>query len=297
MKTLKNNHLTIAVKEHGAELSSIQCGGREYLWQADPAYWKRHSPVLFPIVGSVWNGVYRVGGKEYQLGQHGFARDMDFRLLSESSDTLMFVLESSEETLQKYPFPFRLEVGYRLHDKSIDVIWRVHNPSAQEMFFQIGAHPAFYWPSSQVGDDAGKPEEYGYFQFDTQKEVLVKSVIVDKGCVDPAQSAEVRLMDNGLLPLSPATFQRDALVIEHDQIHRVTLLDVNRNPYLALSFDAPLVGLWSPPGKNAPFVCIEPWYGRCDRVNFEGEYAEKDWIQKLAPGATFEASYTITILS
>lgn len=296
MKTLSNDFLSISVKEHGAELASIQCGGREYLWQADPAYWKRHSPVLFPIVGSVWDGKYRVDGKEYELGQHGFARDMDFTLLSETTDSVMYVLESNDETLQKYPYPFRLEIGYRLRGKEIDVIWRVHNPSDQEMFFQIGAHPAFYWPSAQVGDAAGKPEEYGYFQFDTQAASLTKSVIVAKGCVDPAQSAEVALESNGLLKLSPETFKRDALVIEHGQVHQVTLLDVKQKPYLALSFDAPLVGLWSPPGKNAPFVCIEPWYGRCDRINYTGEYKDKDWCQKLAPGAKFEAQYTISIL-
>jgi len=296
MKTLSNQFLTIAVKEHGAELASIQCGGREYLWQADPAYWKRHSPVLFPIVGSVWDGVYRVAGKEYQLGQHGFARDMDFRLLSETHDTVMYVLESNEETMKKYPYPFRLEIGYRLHGKCVDVIWRVSNPSDREMFFQIGAHPAFYWPSSQVGDAAGKPEEYGYFQFDTEATELTKSVIVAKGCIDPAQSAKVSLEPGAILPLSPKTFERDALVIEHDQIHKVTLLDAQKNPYLALSFKAPLVGLWSPPGKNAPFVCIEPWYGRCDRVNYAGEYKDKDWTQHLAAGAGFEAVYTIEVM-
>jgi len=296
MKTLKNEFLTIAVKEHGAELASIVCGGREYLWQADPAYWKRHSPVLFPIVGSVWDGVYRVEGNEYQLGQHGFARDMDFALLSETEDTVMYVLESNDETLKKYPYPFRLEIGYHLHGRCIDVIWRVKNPSDKEMFFQIGAHPAFYWPSAQVGDPAGKPEEYGYFQFDTQATELTKSVIVAKGCVDPAQSALVALQPGALLPLTPQTFERDALVIEHDQIHKVTLLDAQKKPYLALSFAAPLVGLWSPPGKNAPFVCIEPWYGRCDRVNYTGEYKDKDWTQHLQPGALFEAVYTIEIL-
>lgn len=296
MKTLQNEFLTIAVKEHGAELASIVCGGREYLWQADPAYWKRHSPVLFPIVGSVWDGTYRVDGREYQLGQHGFARDMDFQLLSESADKVMYVLESNETTLVKYPYPFRLEIGYRLHGKKIDVIWRVTNPSDREMHFQIGAHPAFYWPSSQVGDAAGHPAEYGYFQFDTEARELTKSVIVEKGCVDPVQSARVPLEADAILPLSPKTFERDALVIEHDQIHKVTLLDADRKPYLALAFDAPLVGLWSPPGKNAPFVCIEPWYGRCDRVGYSGEYKDKDWTQHLAPGATFESVYTIEII-
>ena len=119
MKNITNGIVTIQVAEHGAELSSLvlNATGREYLWQADPAFWKRHSPVLFPIVGSVWNGEYRSAGpgaasdavpQTYKLGQHGFARDMDFTLLSDAPDAdgnpqLMFVLESNEETLKKYP--------------------------------------------------------------------------------------------------------------------------------------------------------------------------------------------------
>ncbi len=109
MKTLDNGIISVSVKEHGAELSSIKCNGREYLWQADPAFWKRHSPVLFPIVGSVWDGEYRVNGNVYSLGQHGFARDMDFKLLSESIDSVFYVLESTEETLLKKNYISKLE--------------------------------------------------------------------------------------------------------------------------------------------------------------------------------------------
>ena len=74
MKTLKNDILSIKVDRHGAELCSIRDhSGREFIWQADPAFWKRHAPVLFPIVGSLWEKKYRIDGKEYTLGQHGFA--------------------------------------------------------------------------------------------------------------------------------------------------------------------------------------------------------------------------------
>ena len=123
MQTLTNGILTVNVKEHGAELSSIIKNGTEYLWQADPAFWGRHSPVLFPIVGSVWEARYRVDGKEYALGQHGFARDMDFELVSRTDAEARFRLVSNQDTLKKYPWPFVLEIAYRLHGDSIDVIW------------------------------------------------------------------------------------------------------------------------------------------------------------------------------
>lgn len=293
MKTLNNGFISISVDEHGAELTNIQCEGKEYLWQADPAFWKRHSPVLFPIVGSVWDGKYRVDNNVYSLGQHGFARDMDFQLLSETEDTVFYSLESNEETKAKYPYAFRLEIGYRIYGKNIDVIWRVFNPASEDLHFQIGAHPAFYWPKSD--DETLKTTTArGYFKFDTNK-TLVKSVITEKGCVDPNASAEVALSVDGTLKLETSTFDNDALVLENDQVHVVTLMDNDKKPYLTLKFAAPLVGLWSPPHKNAPFVCIEPWYGRCDRVRYEGEYKEKDWIQTLKAGEKFESVYTITI--
>ena len=108
MHTLKNDVLTVEVSEHGAELHSIRKGATEYLWQADPKFWARHSPVLFPIVGSVWDKLYRVDGKVYELGQHGFARDMDFVKVEGNDTEVFYRLESNEETLKKYPWPFRL---------------------------------------------------------------------------------------------------------------------------------------------------------------------------------------------
>lgn len=299
MITLSNNILSVSVKESGAELSSLRMGGREYLWQAHEAFWKRHSPVLFPIVGSVWNGEYRIEDHAYHLGQHGFARDMEFTLVSQTDTEVLFALESSDETLAKYPYPFRLEIGYRLRDNRVDVIWRVINPAEEEMFFQIGAHPAFYWPGEKGADD--KPVEndgtLAYFRLMkggfAAESPLLKSVITEKGCVGGKGATKVD--EEGLLPLTFETFRDDALIFEGAQIDRVELLTADRKPYLDVDFSAPLVGLWTPPSKHAPFVCIEPWYGRCDRVGYTGDFRTKDHVQSLAPGHRFEAVYTITL--
>ena len=123
MEKISNQKLEIGVKEHGAELCSIirKSDGREYMWQASPEYWKRHSPVLFPIVGSLWNKEMRQDGKTYTMGQHGFARDMDFELIEKSADTLRYRLTSSEETKRLYPYDFILEIGYKLADNKVTV--------------------------------------------------------------------------------------------------------------------------------------------------------------------------------
>ena len=290
MKTLSNSELTIRMSSHGAELCSICFRGREYLWQADPAYWKRHSPVLFPIVGSVWEGKYRHEGQTFELSQHGFARDMDFRLYSESPDEVHYRLEDSEETRAKYPFPFLLDIGYRIHGNCIDVLWEVSNPGDRPMHFQIGAHPAFYFPDYEPA-----AESRGYFGFGAAKD-LQYILISEKGCADVERSYPLPLDKDGLLPLDVHTFDHDALILEDSQVKEVTLYDTKRRPCLRLCFDAPLVGLWSPPGKNAPFVCIEPWYGRCDRAHYSGECKDRDWMQHLAPKETFKGGYRIEVI-
>lgn len=290
MKTLSNDSLTIQVSPQGAELSSIVANAtqKEYLWQADPAFWKRHSPVLFPIVGSLWNNEYHHNGITYHLSQHGFARDKEFELIKETDTELRFKLQESEDTLKLYPFPFYLEIGYRLAGNQIEIIWVVKNTGNEELYFQIGAHPAFYYP-----DYDENSQKRGFFAFDRTAGLTYK-LIQEIGCIGDTEYP-LPLDEEGLLPLDTHTFDKDALVIEDSQVRRVDLLNPNGSSYLTVYFTAPVVGLWSPPAKNAPFVCIEPWYGRCDRVNYSGEYKDRDWMQYLQPGETFNASYLVEI--
>ena len=290
MHTLKNDILTIEVSAFGAELQSIRKGDIEYLWQGDPAYWGRRSPVLFPIVGSVWEKLYRVDGKVYELGQHGFARDMNFEKVSGSDTEVRYRLVSNDETLAKYPYPFVLEIAYRLNDNRLDVVWDVYNPSDKEMYFQIGAHPAFNYP-----DYAPDAKERGFFVFDRTTE-LECIRIKEKGCVDASVRYPLEIPEDGRMPIASDTFDKiDTIMMEDSQVSEVKMLRADGTPWLALAFDAPVVGIWSPPHKVAPFICIEPWYGRCDRVGYEGEYKDKDWMNRLAPGERFSSVYTIEI--
>ncbi|MBR5211703.1 MAG: aldose 1-epimerase family protein [Bacteroidales bacterium] len=289
MTILSNETLRVEVSAHGAELQSIRKGDVEYLWQGDSRYWGRRSPVLFPIVGSVWEARYRVDGTEYQLGQHGFARDMDFTLVCATDTEVRYRLESSDETLAKYPYPFVLEIAYRLHGASIDVIWEVKNPSDKDMYFQIGAHPAFFYPDYDP-EKSGR----GFFTFD-RTEGIECIRIKEKGCVDAVTKWPLE-MHEGVLKLEKDTFDAiDTIMVQDSQLKRVNMFKEDGTAWLSLSFDAPVVGIWSPPGKVAPFICIEPWYGRCDRVGYEGEYKDKDWMNSLAPGEEFKSVYTIEI--
>ena len=135
-----NGKLTIQVDSNGAELKSLKkiTTGEEFMWEGNPAFWKRTSPVLFPLVGGLREGSYLYHGQRYQMGQHGLARDMEFKLKSQTDREIWFALESSRETLAKYPYEFLLELGYELQENTLIVKWKVTNPSLQEMYFSIG---------------------------------------------------------------------------------------------------------------------------------------------------------------
>lgn len=293
METLQNEYISIAVKEHGAELSSIKNleTGEELLWQGDPAYWKRQSPVLFPIVGSVWNNSYTYNGKTYEMSQHGFARDMDFTLIEKDETSIVFELRSSEETKEHYPADFILRIGYEIQGKTIRITWNVANAGDEIMHFQIGAHPAFNYKGFNP-----EAETQGYFSLLPVERKYRLSTITEKGCISD-DITEIPYDEYCIIPITKQTFNNDALILEDSQASNITLLDAERNPYLRLIFDAPVVGLWSPAkDKYAPFVCIEPWYGRCDRVGYEGEFAERDWTLHIKPNESFKTSYDIEIV-
>ena len=290
MKTLSNNKITIQVANHGAELVSIQAKGEEYLWQADPSFWSRHSPVLFPIVGRVWDNHFRHNGRSYEMGQHGFARDSEFQLTYEEDNAIIYTLESSEKTLEKYPFHFVLQIGYRLIGNRIEVMWCVENTGEEDMYFQIGAHPAFYYRDFHVSDDV-----HAFLKLESKKDELAYSFPVKKGCV----SGEKRILtpNDGWMDIKNHTFECDTYIFEDSQINKISLADKDKKPYISLEFKTPLVAVWSPSTNypNVPFICIEPWYGRCDKMDYEGELKDREWIQTVKPRRSFHGGYTIII--
>lgn len=286
---LENNLLKIEVSASGAELQSIKSvkADYEFLWQGNPEFWKRRSPVLFPIVGSVWDGRFFMDGKEYRMSQHGFARDMEFTPVdTDAENELWYELNSTEETLGKYPRSFSLRIGYRLDGDRITVIWEVRNTGDKEMAFQIGAHPAFNLPQFDRADKVK-----GYLAFDSRR--LESEIIEEKGCFGK-RTKLLTLDEEGMLPIEENTFSEDALVFGHGAVHRASLLTKEREPLLSMFFTTPYLGVWAP-SADAPFVCIEPWYGRADDVFFSGDFSERPAVNRLAAGETFTGSYLIAI--
>lgn len=290
MVTLTNKDLKVNVSAHGAELQNIICGGKEYLWQGDSKYWGRRSPVLFPIVGRLYDGVSKYRGGEIRLSQHGFARDMEFEMVQQSECSVTYRLDSCERTLEVFPMEFRLEISYKLEDRGIVVGWRVENIGKDELAFQIGAHPAFYF-----ADFDPNGSDRGYLSFDSA-ETLEYIIPVGKGCTGPEKYVLER-DQKGMMPIGAGSFKVGTYVFEDSQIKKITLCDTERRPYVSVEFDTPIVALWSPSEEHpdVPFICIEPWYGRCDMYGYQGEFTDREHIWKLSPGEVFEASYKIVV--
>ncbi|MDO4339228.1 MAG: aldose 1-epimerase family protein [Eubacteriales bacterium] len=290
LHTIENDRLTITVSDHGAELVSIydKKNDREVLWQADPAFWKRHSPILFPNVGRHFGNHYRINEKEYPSGQHGFARDTEFSFSGNTGTSVAHTLCSSPETKENYPFDFELQITHVLEGNKVRVCWKVINTGKERMYFTIGGHPAFNVP---VLADT----EYSDYSltFDGQESLDYLLIDMGSGTAVKDQVHKLELTD-GTHALDEHMFDKDALIFDNWQIARAGIAMPDGTPYLELSCEGfPSFGIWSVPG--APFVCLEPWMGRCDDFQFKGTLEEKEYINTLDAGGIFEKSYSIQI--
>ena len=294
---LENEILKAEIDSKGAELKSVlrKSDYREYMWYSSPRIWNRTSPILFPVVGGLTGKRFVIDGQEYPMGQHGFARDMEFspeskREVPEGSgcnEELWFILESNEETLKKYPFAFRLHLGYRLDGDKLAVMWRVENPADDTMYFSIGAHPAFLCPVH------GENSKTGYRLFFEGCEQIRHYGNPDKsGLASPDEDLVLDLSDERAV-ITEDFFDRCTYIITGGQTKKVGIEDPEGKRIVTVSFDMPLFAIWSPEKKNAPFICIEPWFGRCDAAGYTGEFKDREYTQTLAGKETFETQYTV----
>lgn len=292
MITIENERLRAGFALHGAELISLydKEKNREVIWQADPKFWARHAPVLFPFVGKVNGGEYRVNGQTYTMGQHGFARDMDFQLAAQTEDSVSFTLESSAETLQKYPYEFRLTIQYTLAGNVLTVAWKIQNLRNEKMYYSIGAHPAF-----QV-DSAQKQQYRVQFNANSGQKELRYIYIDPKTAGADWENVQTLALDADQAVLAEdSLFERDALIFDDAQIEKASILDPSGNAIVTVDCKGfPSFGLWSP-APGAGFICLEPWCGRVDNNGFTGDLSEKYEEQCLEAAGEKNITYTITV--
>jgi galactose mutarotase-like enzyme len=276
------------VDEHGAELRSLQekADGTEYLWKGDPAWWKYSSPVLFPIVGKVVAGKYRVDGTEYELPGHGLGRISDFKLLEQTTDSISLALAWSPASLKVYPWKFRLEITYKLEEAAVRVSWKVLNHDGRDMYFSIGAHPALSCP---IAPQDSFEDCYLHFEKPEKSSRL--------GLAGPFFTHDrVPCLQGQDVPLDYAWFKDGALAFDDLRSEQISICSKHSSKKITVQAKGfPYWGIWSPEKGGAPFVCIEPWFGHGDFVDFKGDFRQKAGIQKLAAGQEFTASYRLAI--
>ena len=275
---LENEFLKIKISDKGAELQEIIHKKKElnYLWNGDQKYWGKHSPVLFPIVGSLKNNTFFYHEKPYQLSRHGFARDADFSFKKTDDQAMVFSLKSSEETKKKFPFDFEFQIIYTLLENKLGVSYRTINLGNEDMYFSVGAHPAFNIPfiPHTIFED--------YFLDFSEKE---NSGIFPLNSEGLLQENSISFLDNqSEIPLRKSLFDKDALVFSHLKSNYIYIKHKKEDSYIRISLSGmPYLGIWS--AKDAPFVCIEPWNGIADFEDSNQKIEDKKGIILLKPKA------------
>lgn len=288
MFTIENTKIKAVINAKGAELTSLVHKEHQldYMWAGDPAVWGKHSPVLFPIVGTLKNNTYFYNGQSYQLPRHGFARDKQFAVETQHADSITFLLRNDADTAPVYPFAFEFRLRYTLVDNSLAVTYEVVNPGKELLYFSVGAHPAFKIPLVPGTDYTD------YYLHFNQVETAPRWPISPDGLIE--QTSIPLLENTDRLNLSKDLFQKDALVLQGMASSVVTLGSTKTEHGFRFDYPGfPFMGIWA--AKNADFVCIEPWCGIADGVASTQQLPEKEGINKLAGGETFTRTWTITV--
>lgn len=277
--TIKNSKLEAVIKHHGAELARLEKEGKNILWEIDPQFWNKTSPVLFPFVGALKDDSYIFENVKYLMTTHGFARDMEFKIKDQKEDYVCFFIESTPETKTIFPFDFILEISYRLTGDSVKVSYTITNPGSVSLWYSIGAHPAFALD--------GKLEEYS-LEFDPQSQIT--SYQLDNRMISDAKF-EIPLSHNRF-DLHIDLFEHDTLIFKNYTTSKAILWKGDAK-IVELEFpDFPYLGIWTK--KDAPYLCIEPWLGVADNYDHNQDIREKEGIRQLESGRKESFTYSIT---
>lgn len=289
MRELENEFVKVGIKDLGAELSSFvnKENYTEHIWQADASIWGRHAPILFPFVGQVKEGKYLFEGKEYHISQHGFARDMQFEVASQTNNSISYRITHNNDTLSKFPFMFQLDVTYTLVGKSLDIQYNVTNSDTKTIWFSIGAHPGFNCPFSPK-------ESFNDYYLELNSEETSARLEIENGLLSGKQSTFFN--KESKIALEYNLFEQDAIIFEELNSSEICIKSSKNDQFVKMNFNNwPYLGIWTKPNANAPYVCLEPWHGITAESDKETILQDKKGIRSLAIGESFACNYSIEI--
>lgn len=289
MITIQNNELQITISLKGAEVQSMKDlkTGREYGWQGDERWWKGRAPILFPIVGGMWNGECRYGNTVLRIPKHGIMRQHTWQLAEATAECVRLHYISTVADFEVYPFAFELTLTYRLQGRTLSAEFQVKNNGSSTLWFQMGGHPSIAlpdWDESHTVD--------GYLKLEGKPESVWRAG--DQGCLEPERHP-VPFDADGLVPICVDTFAHEALIFDNHEVTAAMVLDREKQPVARVASDAACWLFWSPQGQHSPFVCCEPWHGLCDHQHFEGQLSERPFMNHAECGETWTGGYTVEL--
>ncbi len=276
----ENSKFTLAVKEMGAELNSLKSKdtGIEYIWNGNTDIWYGQSPILFPIIGRLLDDKYTLDGKEYSMDKHGIVRKKPFTLVEKTDDSLTFVQTDDDESVSKFPYKFELKVKFQLTEKGLKVTHTVKNNNDSVMYYSFGAHPAF---NCQIGD---------YLEFNKDNSLETERIDHESILIDEKFPVE---MEGNKLTLTKDLFVDDALILSSFNSDSISIKSNSHDRVIKFDFDSPFLGIWAKP--NAPYVCLEPWWGVNDSYHKVADFSEKRGIMALEAYSSKEFTWEVSI--
>ena len=288
--TIENEYLKVTVTTRGAQVKRVirKCDQVEHMWRADPAVWSYHAPILFPHTGKLVDGKLEAKGGVYESGQHGFARNLEHTFLEKTDDTIVLELSSSDETLTRFPYEFRLVSTFFLERDTLHHTLTVENLDEEKLPFGIGFHPGFAIPF----DSSHTAADYE-LRFDEMESPL---------CLNCLPTGLVQ-QNHYLLGSNITSIPIDARLFANDSHCMVNL----RSKTLGISAkgtgrgvrcdiaEFPYTLIWSKPGEPQ-FVCIEPWHSLPSPEGGSTKWEEKPAAAILAPGEAWATTLSTTFV-
>lgn len=286
---IKNAQLCVRISSKGGEFRSIQDGeGREYLWQGEPATWSDRGPNLFPYIARMTDKSYTYQGKTWHMDIHGFLPQSEMKLVSCEPRKLVLGLESSAETLEKYPFTFSLEIQWELKESTLEITYRVFNKDTKTMYFGIGGHPGFCVPWEKDTNF----EDY-FLDFGEHTEPVRIGFTED--CFLNGNDVPFSLRENRYLNLRHDLFDDDAIVLRETTGH-VALRNKTGIKAIEVKFpQMPYIGFWHWPKTEVPYVCIEPWSSLPSRKGIVEDLETQENLIALEAGGKYENLWSISL--
>jgi aldose 1-epimerase len=234
------------------------------------------NPILFPFPNRIRGGEFRFQSQRYVVNpsRHGFVRDKPWKMLGTGASndegawirSALDARDYPEAILNQYPFPFHLEVTYRLMDSTLRMETVVRNTGEQEMPLGFGIHPYFRRP------------EQGAVQVPARKRwELVDSLptgrVLDvEGAYDLRSPRDVTnlALDDILTDLIPSPGGSVRCILEDQKANLQTVVEFEARQF-------PHVVVYTAPAPRQA-ICIEPNTCPTDAFNLQDRGIESNVI-------------------